>query len=109
MTVDTTTPRSRRALLAGALGGLAASAAALLRAPAARAGVDGDLVLETTNNTDAMTELVSTDADRAVPLDAGLIGQARCGIRADDADDSPPVRAALDPGPVDGLARDADP
>ena len=53
MAIDTTTPRSRRAVIAGAVGGVLASFGLLAKAPDVRAGTDGDLVLEATNNTDA--------------------------------------------------------
>jgi hypothetical protein len=51
MTPDTTSvpARSRRAIIMGALGGLAALAANAVRPLEARAGVDGDVVLNTTN------------------------------------------------------------
>lgn len=74
MAIDTTTPRSRRALLGGALGALAATIAGLARAPIAKAGTDGDMVLETTNSTDALTELTSSGSPalRVVGVSTGL-------------------------------------
>jgi hypothetical protein len=65
MAIDTTTPRSRRALLLGALGGLAASAAAFARPASIRAGVDGDVVLDATNAATGTTEI---DGDGADPV-----------------------------------------
>jgi hypothetical protein len=50
MAIDTPTARSRRALIVGAAGGLVASITALAWPSRTRAGTDGDLVLETTNN-----------------------------------------------------------
>jgi hypothetical protein len=57
MTTNLAVPRTRRAVILGALGGLVATAATLARAPEAEAGTDGDLTLGTTNNAVAPTEL----------------------------------------------------
>jgi hypothetical protein len=58
MVVDTTAPRTRRALLAGALGaGVATVASALGRPLPARAGVDGDVVLGVQNYGATTTEI----------------------------------------------------
>jgi hypothetical protein len=83
MTIDASTPRSRRAVLLGALGGLAATIAGFAKAPATRAGVDGDLVLETTNNTDALTELVGSSAPALRVVGGGVGLQAWGGIALD--------------------------
>lgn len=56
MAIDTNVPRSRRALLAGGIGGLAAFVASALGRPLpARAGTDGDVVLGATNRASATT------------------------------------------------------
>jgi hypothetical protein len=56
-----TKPRSRRALLAGALGGLGAVAASAIgRVSPVRAGVDGDVVLGGTNYTTGTTNVWNT-------------------------------------------------
>jgi hypothetical protein len=57
MTSETAAPHTRRAVILGAFGGLLATAGALVRAPQADAGTDGDLTLGTTNNAVAPTEL----------------------------------------------------
>ena len=56
-------PRSRRALLAGALAGVGAWAASTLAKPGStRAGVDGDVVLGATSDADAaVTKVISWD------------------------------------------------
>ena len=84
MSIDTTTPRTRRAVILGVLGGAIATVAAHVKAPAARAGVDGDLVLETTNSTDVMTELVSS-AGPGLRVVGGGIGLQAWGDIAVDA------------------------
>lgn len=71
MSIDQTAPRSRRALLAGALGGIVASVATTLRAPIARAGVDGDVVLDATNTGAATTEILTTNSNPALRVTAG--------------------------------------
>ena len=64
MTVEMTTPTSRRAILVGALGGLAGWVATAVGGPGiARAGIDGDVVLGTTNTTAGMTIVKSTAVD----------------------------------------------
>jgi hypothetical protein len=56
MAIDTNVPRSRRALLAGGIGGLAAFVASTLGRPLpAQAGTDGDVVLGATNTASATT------------------------------------------------------
>ena len=57
MSIDQVTPRSRRAILAGALGGLATAAVSLVHAPSVRAGVDGDVVLDAVNTAAGTTEI----------------------------------------------------
>ena len=85
MTVDQITPRSRRALLAGALGGLVASVASFVQAPSARAGVDGDLVLEASNNASATTTLSAPTVDKALSVIGGATGVRVVGDLAVDA------------------------
>jgi hypothetical protein len=63
MAIDTTTPRSRRAVMAGALGGVLASLGLLAKAPEVRAGTDGDVVLDWTNAAAATTEIVGAGTD----------------------------------------------
>lgn len=61
MALDTTGPRSRRAILAAAVGGLAAVAANALGRPSdALAGVDGDVVLGQTNTATTPTLIRNT-------------------------------------------------
>jgi hypothetical protein len=61
MTVDSTVPQSRRALLAGGLGGLVAVVASALGRPdVARAGSDGDVVLGHVNIWAGATTIQST-------------------------------------------------
>jgi hypothetical protein len=84
MAIDTTTPRSRRALLFGALGGAVAALSGLAKPDIARAGVDGDLVLEATNNTDAQTELIAnTGSPGFRVLGTGIALQGWGGIGVD--------------------------
>jgi hypothetical protein len=85
MTLEQTTPRTRRAVLAGALGGLVASAASFVHAPAARAGVDGDLVLEASNDTSATTTLNAPTVDKALTIVGGATGVRVLGDIAVDA------------------------
>ena len=74
MTVDQTAPRSRRALLAGALGGALAAVGASLKAPTVR-GADGDnVVLGTTNAATGTTELTAAAANPALRVTGGAIG-----------------------------------
>jgi hypothetical protein len=85
MSIDTAAPRTRRAVIAGAVGGLLATVAGLAKAPSAHAGVDGDLVLEATNTTDAQTELVAdTPAAglRVLGTGIGLQGWGDIGVDA---------------------------
>jgi len=65
MAIDTTTPRSRRAVIAGAVGGVLASFGLLAKAPDVRAGTDGDVVLDATN-TAAGTTVINGDGSAAV-------------------------------------------
>jgi hypothetical protein len=58
---------SRRALLAGALGGIGAwAAAAIGKRDLVRAGVDGDVVLGTTNNAGSQTQITNNTTNAAV-------------------------------------------
>jgi hypothetical protein len=86
MTVDPTTPRTRRAVIAGAIGGTATLAAlALGRPDVARAGDDGDVVLGEMNTSDSSTIVSNTspdgvglhgDADAATGASFGLSGSS---------------------------------
>jgi hypothetical protein len=85
MSIDTAAPRTRRAVIVGVVGGLVATVAGLARAPLTRAGVDGDLVLEATNNTDAQTELLADTSAaglRVVGTGIGLQGWGDIGVDA---------------------------
>jgi len=84
MIIDPGMPKSRRALLLGALGGIAATVAGLMKAPTTLAGTDGDLALETTNNTDVLTELVGSSAP-ALRVVGGGVGLQAWGDIALDA------------------------
>ncbi len=65
MALDTTTPRSRRTLLAATLGAVAATiAGAIGRPEAARAGTDGDVVLGAENVAGSST-VIRADIDGA--------------------------------------------
>ena len=67
MAIDTSIPRSRRALLAGGIGGLAALvASALGRSEDARAGRDGDVVLGGNNWAVSTTWITNFDNDSTV-------------------------------------------
>lgn len=91
MAIDTVTPRSRRALLFGALGGAIATAAAVARPAATRAGVDGDVVLGANNTAAGTTQITATiDAPvlRVVSEDnVGVIGASGSAV----VDIPPPI------------------
>jgi hypothetical protein len=72
MAIDTTAPRTRRALLAGGLAGLATFVASALGRPApAYAGTDGDVVLGATNNATTTTTIrTTTDSGPAMWVDS---------------------------------------
>jgi hypothetical protein len=64
MAVDATTPRSRRALLVGAVGGLAAMAATMLGRPGVVSAADpNDVVLGALNESASATRIRNTTAD----------------------------------------------
>jgi hypothetical protein len=86
MSVDQITPRSRRAILAGAIGGLAATAASLVRAPITRAGLDGDVVLDAVNAGAGTTEIDAGDPAVLV-TSTGTAVRASGGIGLDAAGD----------------------
>jgi hypothetical protein len=97
MAVDQITPRSRRAILAGALGGLAATAASLVHAPITRAaGVDGDVGLDVVNTGAGTTEIDAGDPAFVV-TSAGTAVRASGGIGLDSAGD-PAVRGLSSAG-----------
>jgi hypothetical protein len=66
MAIDTDTPRSRRALLFGALGGALATVAATARPSITHAGVDGDVVLDAANTAAGTTQVAGTASVPAV-------------------------------------------
>lgn len=75
MSLDSTIPQSRRALLGAVLGAAAAAVASALGRPdPVRAGIDGDVVLGATNfpSPDAATAVVTTSQD-------ALVGQSGSG------------------------------
>lgn len=86
MSVDQITPRSRRAILAGALGGVATAAVSLVHAPVVRAGVDGDVVLDAVNTGAGTTEIDAGDPALLVSS-AGTAIQATGGLGVDAAGD----------------------
>ena len=94
MAIDTTTPRSRRALLFGALGGAIATAAAVARPATTRAGVDGDVVLDADNTAAGTTQIAGTaDAPvlRLVSEDnVGAIGASGAAV----VDIPPPIETS---------------
>jgi hypothetical protein len=81
MAIDTTTPRSRRAVIAGALGGALASLGLFVKAPEVRAGTDGDVVLDATN-TAAATTVINGDQSNPVFRVANADEDAVQGISA---------------------------
>jgi hypothetical protein len=88
MSIDTTAPRSRRALLFGALGGAVASVAAFARPATTRAGSDGDVVLDDTNTGSGTTEILAAGSNPAFKVTGGGVGiQAAGGIGIDAAGD----------------------
>lgn len=82
MAIDTTTPRTRRAVIGGAVGGVLASLGLLARAPEVRAGTDGDLIVDDTSVGAATTELLAVDSDPALKVTGGATGIEAIGGRA---------------------------
>lgn len=84
MATDAAAPRSRRALLFGALGSIAALAANAIGYPEViRAGSDGDVILGSTNAAGSLTEITASgSAFRAVGGSSGLIGWGDIGVDA---------------------------
>jgi hypothetical protein len=80
MSIDTVTPRSRRAILAGAFGGLLASVAAFAKAPGVHAAPGDPLLLEVVNTTAGTTDVADSSAGPAlrVKSDAavGVLGSS---------------------------------
>jgi hypothetical protein len=88
MAIDTTSPRSRRALLGGAIGGLAALAAQALGRPLSAKAANGDPILIGQANSGAdITSLTSTtpgEVALTVQGGIGLIGTgAQVGVRGE--------------------------
>ena len=65
MSIDTTAPRTRRAIIAGAFGALLGTIGVSARPPIARAGTDGDVVLDATN-TAAGTTVINGNGSNPV-------------------------------------------
>lgn len=86
-------PRSRRALLLGALGGLAAAAVSSVRAPAALAIDPGHVVLDGTNVGLATTEIDAQGSDPAFRVLGGAVGIRAVGTIGLDATGGPAVLA----------------
>ncbi|HJP88087.1 MAG TPA: hypothetical protein VJ850_03525 [Candidatus Limnocylindrales bacterium] len=83
MSIDTTTPRSRRAILAGAIGGVLASVGLMSRPETAYAGSDGDVVLDAPNTGAGTTQIDSTSADPAFLVNGGgsaILGHSGAGV-----------------------------
>src|SRR5690349_14742025 len=80
MAIDTITPRSRRAVLLGALGALAASVTTFIRPAATRAGTDGDVALDASNAASGTTTITSSAHAPIVQVvssgDVGVIGSS---------------------------------
>jgi hypothetical protein len=88
MAIDTIIPRTRRALLAGGIGGLAALVASALGRPLpAEAGSDGDVVLGADNPASTRTSIFNT-TNGETPFEGmsylgdGLRGTTKAGTRA---------------------------
>jgi len=86
-TTPETTRRSRRVLLTGVMGGIAAWAAgALGRSSPVRAGVDGDLVLDVVNTVTSLTGLVNNTSNSTVfssvsnQAGTGVSGYSQAGV-----------------------------
>ena len=88
MAIDTSAPRTRRALLAGGLGGLVAFVAAAVGRPLdVRAGSDGDVVLGAVNAATSTTVVQNTTtavaAFKAACLDAdGVVGYSNADTKS---------------------------
>jgi hypothetical protein len=83
MTIDTTIPRTRRALLVGGIGGLAALVASALGRPLpVEAGNDGDVVLGATNTAAATTLVQNTTTTAAALKGKGTLGDGLVGESA---------------------------
>ena len=99
MSAESTVPRTRRAILFGALGGFAATAASIVHAPITRAGVDGDVVLDGTNAGAGTTEIdggaatVFKVAGSGIAIEASVAAGPSAG----------PAVAGLGPGSIDPL------
>src|SRR5512132_2426870 len=58
MAIDVNVPRSRRAIIAGALAGLAATAAQALGRPGSAAATDGQPIVQGANNVGSLSTLI---------------------------------------------------
>jgi hypothetical protein len=85
MAIDTSAPHSRRALLAASLGAVATSVLhAFGRPDPARAGVDGDVVLGTSNESTSVTSITNTSGGPALQgvgtgSGTGIVGSSSSG------------------------------
>ncbi|MFI5226266.1 MAG: hypothetical protein ACHQ3P_06280 [Candidatus Limnocylindrales bacterium] len=105
MAIDPTRPSSRRAVLTAALGGAAAlGVQAFASAPGVRAGVDGDLVLNTGN---AATALTGLDATLAMDTVLNVTNSATGPGTAIQGNDSDGTGVAGYSGAGNGLYGDA--
>jgi hypothetical protein len=88
MSLDTTVPRSRRALLGAAIGAAAATVVSAIERPArVRAGSDGDVVLAEVNHATAETAILKSGSDVGAALwcandgaGAGVTGDSVSGV-----------------------------
>jgi hypothetical protein len=64
-------PRTRRSIIAGAIGGILAVVGVSAKPSAVRAGVDGDVVLDGTNNGAGTTQILTTASSPAVRVTGG--------------------------------------
>ena len=103
MTIDTATPRTRRALLFGALGGALASVGIMAKAPPVRAGVDGDVVLDAPNTGAGTTEISAASSNPAFRVTGGGVGIQVGGDIGVDAGGPLAVSAVSDGAPGIGV------
>jgi hypothetical protein len=71
MSIDTTAPRTRRAVIAGAFGALLGSIGTSARPQVVLAGTDGDVVLDATNTAAGTTAIVGASSDPVLRIAAG--------------------------------------
>jgi hypothetical protein len=81
MAIDVTTPRSRRALLAAAIGGLAASAAHALGRPTAALATDGQPIIQSADNGGTGSTVVRSSTTTALQGVTDVTTGANFGVR----------------------------